>query len=245
MKPSPWHLGAGLVLLFVAVAAVIRFAPAGAEGREAGVEQGGVAPHGEAAAARDQALASRQSSAGSPAGAGAADIPPGLPPVDPVDPPGYATGLPDDVLFLPDAEARGHFADKLPFGVDDRDYIEFNRAALAALGVGSELSVRTPDDGAEHRLRVYDVQVHPNGDKSWMARVVDGSGDVLPAVFTQGVDSTLGSITTGAGTYSLEAEGRLGWIANVNDLRRHQDFSIPDVMEPGPGEGRAPVPSGP
>ena len=103
---------------------------------------------------------------------------------------------------------------------------------------------RAPDTGAEHLLRVYEVQVHPNGDKSWLARVVDGSGEVLPAVFTQGVDSTLGSITTGGGTYSLEAEGRLGWIANVDDLRRHQDFSIPDVMEPGPGEGRAPVPGG-
>ena len=108
--------------------------------------------------------------------------------------------------------------------------------------MGSELSVRAPDTGAEHRLRVYEVQVHPNGDKSWLARVDDGSGEVLPAVFTQGEDSTLGSFTTGSGTYSLEAEGRLGWIANVDDLRRHQDFGIPDVMEPGPGEGRAPVP---
>lgn len=242
MKLPYWRVGAGAAVLLVCVAAIVHLASGpGASGMVSGARPQGPGM-GSSGTEGAQATVTRRAFGAAAAVPGAAAIPPGLPPVDLVDPPAYATGLPDDVLYLPDAEARGHFAQKLPFGVDDRDYIEFNRAALAGLDVGSELSLRTPDDGAEHLLRVYDVQVHANGDKSWLARVVDGSGEILPAVFTQGVDSTLGSITTGGGTYSLEAEGRLGWIANVNDLRRHQDFDLSDVMEPGPGEGRGPIP---
>lgn len=238
MKLSLPRAGAVLFVVLVAGAAILRFGSAPGEQAMAGAP--GIAGNAPVQDLLPAAGAMPQAAAGVP-GTDAA-IPPGLPPVDPVDPPEFASRLPGGVLFLPDPEARGHFAGRFPFGEDDREYVEFNRAALAALEVGSELSVRAPDTGAEHRLRVYEVQVHPNGDKSWLARVVDGSGEVLPAVFTQGEDSTLGSFTTAGGTYSLEAEGRLGWIANVDDLRRHQDFSIPDVMEPGPGEGRAPVP---
>lgn len=167
-------------------------------------------------------------------------VPANLPSVDPVDPAGYDTGLPTDTLFAPLPQARDHFADKLPFGVDDRSYIEFNRSALRALEIGSVLTVRTPDDGQQHRIRIDEVQVHPNGDKSWFGRVLGGRGGVLPAVFTQGIDSSFGSFSTATGSYSLEADGRLGWIANINDLRRHQDFSTPDVLVPDPGDARRP-----
>lgn len=245
MKLPSWRAGAGFLLVLVAAVTFIGFgAVSRGDAPDDQADVAGTDPASGAGDPSDDGMTARTPSDATVAGAAGTAIPHGLPPVDPVDPPAFATGLPDDVLFLPDPEARGLFAGRFPFGEDDREYIEFNRAALATLGVGSELSMRAPDTGAEHLLRVYEVQVHPNGDKSWLARVVDGSGEVLPAVFTQGVDSTLGSITTGGGTYSLEAEGRLGWIANVDDLRRHQDFSIPDVMEPGPGEGRVPVPGG-
>ena len=167
-------------------------------------------------------------------------VPAALPPVDPVDPPEYATALPDSQLFAPLPEARAHFARKLPFGVDDRSYVEFNRGALARLKPGATLEVRMPDDGRRYTIRVDAVEVHPNGDKSWTGRVLDGRGGLLPVVFTQGVDSSFGSISTASATYSLEAEGRLGWIANVNTLRRHQDFSRPDVFVPDPGKAIAP-----
>ncbi|SJZ86139.1 hypothetical protein [Novilysobacter spongiicola] len=173
-------------------------------------------------------------------GAGAPPIPEGLPPVDPVDPPEYATGLAPDTLYVPDPEVKAHFAGKLPFGVDDRTYVEFNRRALSDLAVGSRLTLRTPDDGKIHTIRVDDVQVHPNGDKSWFGHVLDVDGDSLPAVFTQGADSSFGNISTSSGTYSLEAEGRMGWIANVNTLRRHQDFDQPDVLVPDPADSAAP-----
>ena len=82
--------------------------------------------------------------------------------------------------------------------------------------------------------------MHPNGDKSWIGHVQDAEGEVLPAVFTQGEDSSFGSLSTRSGTYSLEAEGRLGWIANVNRLRQHQDFDQPDVLLPDPADAVAP-----
>lgn len=186
-----------------------------------------------------------QDSASSPAGTAAPSLPvPGhLPSVDAEDPVEYDTKLPADTLYAELPAARSHFADKLPFGVDDRDYIEFNRDALRGLKAGSTMTLRTPDDGREHQVHIDEVQVHPNGDKSWFGRVDDGKGGAMPAVFTQGVDSSFGSFNTATGSYSLEAEGRMGWIANVNDLRKHQDFNIPDVLEPDPSRGR-PEPSG-
>lgn len=171
-----------------------------------------------------------------------APVPDNLPSIDGEDPEEYDTELPADTLYAGLPAARAHFADKLPFGVDDRSYIEFNRTALRGLESGSSLTLRTPDDGREHRVQIDEVKVHPNGDKSWLGRVVDGKGGAMPAAFTQGVDSSFGSFSTATGTYSLEAEGRLGWIANVNDLRKHQDFNIPDVLEPDPSRGR-PKPS--
>lgn len=168
--------------------------------------------------------------------ADAPPIPAGLPPVDPVDPPEYATGLPIETLYAPDPQARAHFADKLPFGVDDRTYVEFNRRALAVLQPGSTLTLRTPDDGKPHTVDIDAIQVHPNGDKSWIGHVQDAAGEVLPVVFTQGRDSSFGSISTRSGTYAVEAEGRLGWIANINTLRSHQDFDRPDVMVPDPDD---------
>lgn len=171
-------------------------------------------------------------------------IPVGLPPVDPIDPAAYATTLPSGQLFAHRPAARRYFAHKLPFGVDERSYIEFNRSALGALTPGQTIDIQMPDDGRTHTLRVDAVEVHPNGDKSWTGRVLGGRGEVLPVVFTQGVDSSFGSISTSGATYSLEAEGKWGWIANVDALRRHQDFSRPDVFVPDPRKD-VPPPSAP
>src|SRR5690606_1806296 len=80
-------------------------------------------------------------------------VPDHLPSVDAEDPAEYDTGLPANTLYAALPAARAHFADKLPFGVDDRSYIEFNRAALRGLEAGSALTLRTPDDGREHRVQ--------------------------------------------------------------------------------------------
>ncbi len=169
-------------------------------------------------------------------------IPANLPAVENEDPAEYQTKLPADTLFAAMPAARSHFAEKVPFGVDDRSYIEFNRNALRELAAGSTLTLRTPDDGREHQVRIDEVQVHANGDKSWLGRVDDGKGGAMPAVFTQGVDSSFGSFNTSTGSYSIEAEGKLGWIANVNDLRKHQNFDIDDAVVPDPSRNR-PTPS--
>jgi hypothetical protein len=245
MKHSRWRNRAVVVAL-VAIAAsgiFLVMAPANdradAGGAGGSPEEGGPAATGGASGI--DAL-SRPANAGSAVrrAPSALQIPPGLPPVDPVDPPEYRTDLPPDTLYAEHPPARAHFADKLPFGVDDRTYVEFNRGALASLGVGSTLTLTTPDDGKPHTVRIDEIQVHPNGDKSWIGHVQDPQGEVLPAVFTQGVDSSFGSLSTRGGTYSLEAEGRLGWIANVNRLRQHQDFDQPDVLVPDPADAVEP-----
>lgn len=167
-------------------------------------------------------------------------IPANLPPVDPIDPPELRSSLPADQLFAPDPEARAHWASKLSFGVDDRHYVEFNRAALTALKPGSTLAVRLPDSGEQVRIQIDGVEVHANADKSWTGRVIGAGREVLPVLFTQGVNSSFGSIQTRSRTYSLEADGRLAWIADANALRRHQDFSQPDVRIPDSGRDLPP-----
>lgn len=244
MKHSPWRSRATVVAA-VAVAATGLFlliTPSGSHDAAAAtdaVPADGVTVSGGAASGIDTLT---RSGAAGPTGASprTPPIPPNLPPVDPVDPPEYDTNLPPDTLYAEYAPARAHFATKLPFGVDDRTYVEFNRRALASLGVGSTLTLRTPDDGKPHTVRIDEIQVHPNGDKSWIGYVQDAEGEVLPAVFTQGEDSSFGSLSTRSGTYSLEAEGRLGWIANVTRLRQHQDFDQPDVLIPDPADAPAP-----
>lgn len=237
MKHKRRRNGAILVAAVAIAATGLLFWAAPARDRDAGPD----------AAAHDGVAADSRAGnhAGTPAGAEAGTlqprtdtppIPAGLPPVDPADPPEYATNLPLDTLYAPHPQAKAHFADKLPFAVDERTYVEFNRRALATLRAGSTLTLRTPDDGKPYTVGIDEIQVHPNGDKSWIGHVQDPTGEVLPAVFTQGRDSSFGSINTRSGTYSLEAEGRLGWIANVNTLRSHQDFDQPDVMVPDPGK---------
>lgn len=161
-------------------------------------------------------------------------IPANLPPVDPVDPPELRSNLPADQLFAPDPAARAHWASKLSFGVDDRHYVEFNRAALTALKPGSMLAVRLPDTGEQVRIQIDGVEVHPNADKSWTGRVIGAGRDALPVLFTQGADASFGSIQTRGRTYTFEADGRMAWIADANVLRRHQDFSQSDVRIPDP-----------
>lgn len=246
MKHARRRLGA---IIAVAVAAIaIGYFLVGAPARdrdaadlaEPAVSAAGATPGHSAAGMQSTAdMASSDPSGARPHGADVV-IPEKLPSVDPVDPPEYATGLPEQTLYASNPEARAHFADKLPFGVDDRSYVEFNRRALTALEVGSTLTLRTPDDGKAHTIRINEVVVHPNGDKSWLGRVLNAGGEVLPAVFTQGVDSSFGSFSTQGGTYSLEAEGRLGWIANINGLRQHQDFDTSDVMVPDPRDAKRP-----
>lgn len=237
MKHTRWRKGAILVVAVVIATAGFLVVTAPAHDRDAGDAAGGDDRH---AAAESASAAGAGLTAGDAAPlqprAGVPPIPTGLPPVDPVDPPEYASQLPVDTLYAPDPQARAHFADKLPFGVDDRSYVEFNRRALATLQPGSTLTLRTPDDGKPHTIDIDDIQVHPNGDKSWVGHVQDAAGEVLPVVFTQGKDSSFGSISTRSGTYAIEAEGRLGWIANVNTLRSHQDFDGTDVMVPDPAD---------
>lgn len=244
MKHSRWRNRA-LVVATVAIAATGLFlviAPAVERGADAATDlgQGGEAPANGGGASGIDTLVYAGDGGDAGESPRTPPIPPNLPPVDPVDPPEYDTSLPPDTLYAEHAPARTHFAGKLPFGVDDRTYVEFNRAALASLDVGSTLTLRTPDDGKPHTVRIDEIQVHPNGDKSWIGHVVDAGGEVLPAVFTQGEDSSFGSISTRSGTYSLEAEGRLGWVANVNRLRQHQDFDQPDVLLPDPADAVAP-----
>lgn len=158
------------------------------------------------------------------------------------DPAEFQSRLPVTTLFVPSEEARRYFDGKLKHAPDIGDFIEFNRAALIRLKPNSVIGLQMPDTGRKVDVVIKQVQVHANGDRSWIGEVRNPRGQPLPAVFTQGRFATMGEITTPDRSYNLEARGRHAWIASVDEIRRRLPPMSEDGVVPPPNELPPPPP---
>jgi hypothetical protein len=66
-------------------------------------------------------------------------------------------------------------------------------------------------DGEMLAANVESVTTHENGDVSWSGHL-DGFGDSYPVVMTYGEHLVVATITTPAGSYTLESVDGLGWL---------------------------------
>ena len=117
----------------------------------------------------------------------------------------------------------------LPDAVSIYEPVAVDMETLVYPEPGQQTSVTLPG-GERLQVNVKLGTTNPNGDYTWRGHL-DGHGDEYPVVMTYGSNSVFATVTTPAGSYTLESVNGSGWIYKNPSEFELSDPGVNDFLE--------------